>query len=95
MRYLIIFLLLCSCGIYADPADLEDPHYIIQLPPITVHLVEDCFGYSGLAWIYDNQICVESRFWADGDVDPLDITLGHEVQHIMHMYDKRVVNPDD
>jgi len=98
---LLLFILLCMLGMVNgigkhthDTTAIGEPQCIINLPATTIYVNEDCLGYEGLAWIYDKKICVRGKFLADGKVDPDDDTLGHEIQHLMSMYNKRIVDPD-
>jgi len=90
----ILFLFLCSCGGHNDPTDIKDPQCIIHIPAMTIHVAEDCINNDGLAWLYDRRICVKGKFLTDGMVDPDDDILGHEVQHLMRVHNRHIVDPD-
>ena len=92
--YLLLFLFLYSCGDHNDPADIGEPQCIIHIPAMTIHVSEDCIDKDGLAWLYDRRICVKGKFLANGMVDPDDETLGHEVQHMMRVHNRHIVDPD-
>ena len=68
-------------------------HHTVKLPPITVHISDDCSGRRGLAWCDSAEICVEG-YVEDGKIIPTDKVLGHEVIHIMHHVDKAIKYPD-
>jgi hypothetical protein len=90
-----LLLFLCSCGgDHHDPADIKEPKCIIHIPAMDIYVAEDCINNDGLAWIYDRKICVKGKFLADGMVDPDDETLGHEVQHMMRVHNRHIVDPD-
>jgi len=90
----ILFLSLCSCGDHHDPADIKEPKCIVHIPATTIYVAEDCINNDGLAWLYDRKICVKGKFLENGMVDPDDETLGHEVQHLMRVHNRRIVDPD-
>jgi hypothetical protein len=80
-----IFLMLTGC---ATPF-----HHTVILPPITIHISDDCSGRRGWAASDRAEICVEG-YEEDGLFVPTQKVLGHEITHIMRHIDKKIKNPD-
>ena len=68
-------------------------HHTVILPPVTVHISDDCSGWRGWAASDRAEICVEG-YDEGGLIVPNQTVLGHEIAHIMHHIDRKIKHPD-